>query len=75
MVNILRYPDIMKTFPMYIERYCRMLRYWFKLLYTDNCILKCLYEDMLESSELKPNAIKKYTKVHKFITYINFITI
>ena len=42
-------------FPMYIERYCRMLRYWFKLLYTDNCILKCLYEDMFESSVVKPN--------------------
>ena len=32
-----------------------MLRYWFKLLYTDNCILKCLYEDMFESSVVKPN--------------------
>ena len=42
-------------FPMYIERYCRMLRYWFKLLCTDNCILKCLYEDMYESSVVKPN--------------------
>jgi hypothetical protein len=38
-------------FPMCIERYCRMLRYWFKLLCTDNCILKCLYE----SSVVKPN--------------------
>ena len=42
-------------FPMYIERYCRMLRYWFKLLCTDNCILKCFYEDMFESSVVKPN--------------------
>ena len=42
-------------FPMYIERYCRMLRYWFKLLCTDNCILKCVYEDMYESSVVKPN--------------------
>jgi hypothetical protein len=40
---------------MCIERYCRMLRYWFKLLCTDNCILKCLYEDMDESSVVKPN--------------------
>ena len=32
-----------------------MLRYWFKLRYTDNCILKCLYEDMFESSVVKPN--------------------
>ena len=42
-------------FPMYIEKYCRMLRYWFKLLCADNCILKCLYEDMFESSVVKPN--------------------
>jgi hypothetical protein len=33
----------------------RMLRYWFKLLCTDNCILKCLYEDMYESSVVKLN--------------------
>ena len=32
-----------------------MLRYCFKFLYTDNCILKCLYEDMFESSVVKPN--------------------
>jgi hypothetical protein len=32
-----------------------MLRYWFKLLCTNNCILKCLYEDMFESSVVKPN--------------------
>ena len=32
-----------------------MLRYWFKLFCTDNCILKCLYEDMYESSVVKPN--------------------
>jgi hypothetical protein len=42
-------------FPMYIERYSRMLRYWFRLLYTDNCIFKCLYEDTFESSVVKHN--------------------
>ena len=30
-----------------------MLRYWFTLRYTDNCILKCWYEDMFESSVVK----------------------
>jgi hypothetical protein len=40
---------------MYIERYCRMLRYCFKLLSTNNCILKCLYEDMYESKVVNPN--------------------
>ena len=27
-------------FPLYINRYCRMLKYWFKILKTENCILK-----------------------------------
>ena len=54
-VNYMVYCEL-GIFPMYIERYCEMLRYWFKLICTDNYILKCLYEDMLESSELKPNA-------------------
>ena len=40
---------------MYIERYCRILRYWFKLLCIDNCISKCLDEDMFKSSVVKPN--------------------
>ena len=54
-VNYMVYCELGR-FPMYIVRYCRMLRYWFKLLYNDNCILKCLYEDMFESSvPLKPN--------------------
>ena len=53
-VNYMVYCELGR-FPMYIERYCRMLRYWFKLLYTRNCILKCLYEDMFESSVVKPN--------------------
>jgi hypothetical protein len=45
-VNYMVYCELGR-FPMYIERYCRVLRYWFALLYTDNCILKCLYEDIL----------------------------
>ena len=32
-----------------------MLKYWFKILKTENCILKNCYEDMLESSAFKPN--------------------
>ena len=42
-------------FPLYINRYCRMLKYWFKFLKTENCILKNCYEDMFESSAFKPN--------------------
>ena len=29
---------------LYISRYVRMLKYWFKLLYTDNCVLKAVLE-------------------------------
>ena len=32
-----------------------MLKYWFKILKTENCILKNCYEDMFESSVFKPN--------------------
>jgi hypothetical protein len=32
-----------------------MLKYWFKILKTENCILKNCYEDMFESSAFKPN--------------------
>jgi hypothetical protein len=42
----------------YINRYTKcitMICYWLKLLETDNCILKNLYEDMYESSFLKLN--------------------
>ena len=41
--------------PLYVNRYVRMMRYWLKLLETDNCILKSIYDDMYESSLLKPN--------------------
>jgi hypothetical protein len=32
-----------------------MLKYWFKILKTENCILKNCYEDMFESSVFKSN--------------------
>lgn len=31
-------------YPLYISRYLRILKYWFKLLHTDNCILKTVLE-------------------------------
>ena len=42
-------------YPMFIERNKRIIKYWFKVLTTDNCILKACYEDMLDSSFKKPN--------------------
>jgi hypothetical protein len=32
-----------------------VLKYWFKILKTENCILKNCYEDMFESSAFKTN--------------------
>ena len=73
---------------MCIERYCRILRYWFKLLCTDNCILKCLYEDMYESSVVKPNdklnwayrvrdILFKYVfyniQISQYVNYVDFV--
>ncbi|XP_071123308.1 uncharacterized protein [Mytilus edulis] len=52
-VNYMVYSELGR-YPLYIERYCRMLRYWFKLLKTDNCILQSCYQEMLERSILKP---------------------
>lgn len=34
-VNYMVYFELGR-FPMYIERYCRMMKYWFKILNTDN---------------------------------------
>ena len=31
-------------YPLYISRYVRMLKYWFKLLYTDNCVLRTIFD-------------------------------
>ena len=50
-VNHMVYFELVRT-PWYINRYIRMICYWLKLLETDNCIQKNLYEDMHESSFL-----------------------
>jgi hypothetical protein len=34
--------------PLYINRYVHIIKYWFKLLNTDNVILKCVYQNALE---------------------------
>jgi hypothetical protein len=35
--------------PLHVARKVRIVKYWLKLLGTDNCILKALYDDMLEN--------------------------
>ena len=39
---------------LYIKRIIRMLKYWFKLLQTSNCVLKAAY-DFLQSECENPN--------------------
>ena len=39
--------------PMYIERQYRMVKYWIKILSTENCILKNCYDEMYERSCIK----------------------
>lgn len=40
--------------PMCIEREYRMVKYWIKLLCTDNCLLKNCYDEMFSSCNTKP---------------------
>ena len=42
-------------YPLYINRYVRMVKYWGNVLKTDNIIMKTMYNDMLEKQ-------KKWTK-------------
>ena len=37
--------------PMYVERYCKMIKYWCKILKTENIVLKTCFETMFESSQ------------------------
>ena len=39
-------------FPLYIQRYILILKYWLKLLHTDNVILKRIYQNSLERCKL-----------------------
>ena len=48
-------------FPLYIDRYCRMLKYWLKILESDNCILKNCYDVLYESSLKKQNDNMNWT--------------
>jgi hypothetical protein len=41
--------------PLYVERQCKMAKYWTKVMNTENCILKGCYDDMFEYSCSKPN--------------------
>ena len=45
--NVVILSELGRT-PLCIDRKIRILKYWLKLLKTKNCILKSLYEDMLQ---------------------------
>jgi hypothetical protein len=42
-------------FPMYVERYYRMLKYGCNILKTENIVLKTCYESMFESNHKNLN--------------------
>ncbi|MES9883146.1 MAG: reverse transcriptase family protein [Sedimenticola sp.] len=48
--NAMVYNEVARM-PLYLTRCNRIVKYWTKLLSTNNCILKSLYEDMLQDCE------------------------
>ena len=53
-VNSMIYFELGRV-PMYVESYCKMIKYWCIILKTENIVLKTCYETMFESSERKFN--------------------
>ncbi len=50
----------MARYPLYIQRYVRIVKYWGKLLNTDNCILKAMYlSSVKEANNGKINWVSK----------------
>ena len=37
-------------YPIYVNRYMRIIKYWLKLVKTDNIILRCVYNQALSDS-------------------------
>ena len=40
--------------PLYIRRKIRIVKFWCKLLESENCIMKSIYQDMFERAEIYP---------------------
>lgn len=63
-------------YPLFIIRYTHIIKYWFKLLNTDNIILKCIYENARDKCENGTNnwpcKIKKLLAVLGFAEIWNF---
>ena len=53
-VNMMIYSELGR-FPLLINRKISVVKYWLRLLKTDNCILKTLYADMLPNCNLNDN--------------------
>ena len=49
--NAAKYGELGR-FPLYIQRYVLILKYWLKLIHTDNVILKRIYQNSLERCKL-----------------------
>jgi hypothetical protein len=50
--NVMMYTELAR-FPLRVNRIVSMIKYWYKLLKTDNCILQCCYNQMYKHIELK----------------------
>ena len=57
-------------YPLYINRYVRMVKYWGNVLKTDNIIMKTMYNGMLEKQKNGPKnwarQIKNILDMHGF---------
>ena len=38
-------------YPLYVARYTRIVKYWFKILYSDNIILRTIYDISVKDCE------------------------
>ena len=57
-------------YPLYINRYVRMVKYWGNVLKTDNIIMKTMYNDMLE--ELKNGHENRASQIKNILDMYGF---
>ncbi len=60
-------------YPLYINRYFRVIKYWFKLLTTSNCILKAIYELLLSQCNNGVKNLMFYVKNVLFIYGFGYV--
>jgi hypothetical protein len=54
-------------FPLYINRYIRIFKFWLKILNTKNCVIRKIYDLMLEDEKVNwANNVKKLLYCYSF---------